>query len=119
MKIIILTQLLVLILGSLVVSFYTGAEETRGYAIGAGLILINFVVMGISWGQIFKKKYIALSILAIVSKYAILAAILYYLVKHLRVSLLWFSLGIGSFVMSAVIYALIMAFKNEEEKDGI
>lgn len=68
--------------------------------------------MAYAWGNIIQKKLIALSGALIVSKYAILAAIIYYLVNKPGISLLWLALGVASFGFSAFAYAIVESKKN-------
>jgi hypothetical protein len=74
------------------------------FAIGGVLVGLNFLILGFAWSLIFQKKLIALAVPLIVFKYAILGLIIYQLTKATSVDLLWFSMGIGSFVISALIY---------------
>ncbi|MNS76869.1 hypothetical protein D3C72_1104270 [compost metagenome] len=62
--------------------------------------------MALGYGLIFKKKLIALAIGIIVFKYAILGIIIFQLVKQPWLSSLWFCLGIATFGVSALVYAL-------------
>lgn len=73
--------------------------------------------MGLAWGFIFQKKLIALSIGIIVFKYAILGIIIFTLVKQPWFDTLWFSLGIASLILSALVYGLKEALR--EGKDNV
>jgi len=62
--------------------------------------------MGLGYGLIFKKKLVALAIGIIVFKYAILGIIIFQLVKQPWLSSLWFCLGIATFAITAMVYAI-------------
>jgi hypothetical protein len=82
------------------------AEAAEAFAIGGALVAANFLILGILWGWIFNKKLIALAVSLIVFKYAILGLIIYRLIKVVAVDPFWFAMGIASFILSALIYAL-------------
>lgn len=71
--------------------------------------------MGISFGWIFKKKLVALAIGIIVFKYAILGIIMFTLVKRSWFNPLWFAMGVASFVLSGIFYALKEALREGKE----
>lgn len=64
-------------------------------------------MLAFAWSLIFKKKLIALAISLIVFKYAILGLIIYQLIKVTKVDLFWFSMGVASFAVSALVYAFV------------
>jgi hypothetical protein len=82
------------------------------FAAGAALIGLDFLLLGIAWSWIFNKKLIALAVSLIVFKYAILGLIIYRLIKVLAVDPFWFSMGVASFILSALIYALWMNYSR-------
>jgi hypothetical protein len=106
MKKIGLLQTLVMALATPLLLAFTTQQQTCSFLIGSGLILMSFALMGLGYGLIFKKKLVALSIGIIVFKYAILGIIIFQLVKQPWLSSLWFCLGIASFGVSALLYAL-------------
>ena len=69
---------------------------------------INVALMVFCWGLIFRKKFIALSVGVIVFKYAILGVMIYFAILKGWLSPLAFSLGIGTVVPAALIYAMIV-----------
>lgn len=84
---------------------------------GSLVILISFFLLGIGFGLIFKKKLIALAIGIIVFKYAILGIIIFTLVKLSWFNPLWFAMGVASFILSGIFYALKEALR--EGKDNV
>ncbi|MFP5518604.1 MAG: hypothetical protein ACLGGX_01770 [Bdellovibrionia bacterium] len=118
MKTIIKFQIITTLLGAGALWAYGLNEGALAFIYGSILMLINIALLAFAWGQIFKKKYIALSALVIVSKYAILGTILYYFVKTLEVDLLWFSMGVSSPILPAIVYAIKESSRSEVD-DGI
>lgn len=115
MKLIVITQFLITGLGALGLWFLSDASSTYSYLIGAGLILLNFLLLGLAWKLIFTQKFVALSVGVIVFKYAILGIIIFRLVKLPWVDLLWFALGVATFMIPAVVYAVREALNKKEE----
>lgn len=106
MKIIVKFQALISFLGALVINFTLGSSQALSFFVGSMVILGSACLMAFAFGNIIKKKFIALSGGLIVSKYAILAAIIYYLVDYPGISVLWLCLGVASFGLSAFAYAI-------------
>lgn len=115
MKLVVLIQFIVAVVGSLLVGYFCGAQQSYSFLIGAGLILLNFLLLGLAWKLIFAQKFVALSIGVIVFKYAILGIIIFKLVKNPWVSLLWFSMGVATFMIPAIAYAIKEALNKKEE----
>lgn len=82
-------------------------QAAISFGIGGVAVGFNFLMLGTAWSLIFQKKLIALAISLIVFKYAILGLIIYQLGQALKVDLLWFAMGIASFIVSAVTYILV------------
>jgi hypothetical protein len=72
-------------------------------ATGGVLMILNFALLAWSWQLISSKKLIALSLLIIVSKYTILAVVLYSLLSLPWVQPFGFIVGISIFVLAAVV----------------
>lgn len=106
MKKIILIQVLVTIGLATATLPFIAAHQWLSLLLGVGTILLNFLLLAWGWSLIFKKKLIALAVGIIVFKYAILGIIIYRIVNEPWFQPLWFSLGIASFVISALIYSL-------------
>jgi hypothetical protein len=64
--------------------------------------------------MVFQKKLIALAVLIIVFKYAILGIIIYLLVKQSWLLPLWFAGGVSSMMVAALIYGLTLGYFKEE-----
>ena len=112
MKLILLSQVIVTIVGSLLLAYFAAMPQAFSYAAGSGLILFSFILLGWSWGLIFSKKMIALAIGIIVFKYAILGIIIYTLVRLNWFVPLWFAFGVSSFALSAFAYAMREGLKE-------
>ena len=118
MKIVLITQTLITLFGGLILGFFYAPQQPLSFVTGSLVILGSFFMLGIGYGMIFKKKLIALAIGIIVIKYAILGIIIFTLVKLSWFNPLWFSMGVASFVLSAIVYALKESL-NREGKDNV
>jgi hypothetical protein len=77
------------------------------FGLGGMLMLVNVIGLTFLWDSLFQKKHVALSLLVIVSKYAILGFVLFKILSLSWLHPVLFSIGIGSFGVAAVIYGLI------------
>ncbi len=109
---VIFPQLIVTVLGTLLLWMFAAPHQDVSYLVGSLLILLSFILLGIGYGLIFKKKLVALAIGIIVFKYAILGIIIYTLIQQSWFDRLWFAMGIASFVLSALIYAIRESIKE-------
>jgi hypothetical protein len=89
------------------------------FLLGGLTIWYGFLSWAIGMGFIFQKKYIALAIGIIVFKYAILGVIIYWFVHQAWSQPLWYALGVASFIITALAYAVMEALKKEENKNVI
>lgn len=118
MKRVLLFQLLIVMLGSFLLWAFDRTLDIPSYAAGGALVSGNFFTLGSILNFIFKKKLIALMVLVIVFKYAILGIIIYVLVKQSWLIPLWFAAGVSSMMMGSLIYAITFGFfdkSNEKE----
>lgn len=112
MILILISQALFTILGTLLLAYFAAMPHALSYAAGSGLILLSVVLLRLGWGLIFSKKMIALAIGIIVFKYAILGIIIYTLVHLKWFTPLWFAFGVASFALSALVYAIREGLKE-------
>ncbi|MBV2169928.1 MAG: hypothetical protein KUL82_14585 [Bdellovibrio sp.] len=112
MKIVLVIQAALTLLGGALLAYFYAPQQAFSYMAGAFVILTSFFLLGIGFGMIFQKKLIALATGIIVFKYAILGIIIFTLVKLSWFNPLWFSMGVASFVLSALIYALKEALRE-------
>lgn len=84
------------------------------FASGGLVVAANFILLGLGWNLVFRKKLIALSVLIIVFKYAILGIIIYQLVKQNWLLPLWFAAGVASIMLGSLIYGLTLGLFKEE-----
>jgi hypothetical protein len=114
MKRVIIFQLLTALIGSFIM-WLCGANQGIGsYITGALVVAGNFIFLGSSMNLVFRKKLIALPVLIIVFKYAILGIILYHLVKQSWMQPFWFAIGVASMMGGSLIYGLTLGFFKEE-----
>ena len=105
MKFSIGVQALLTFAGAALVATLSNTADGLSYGAGAGTVFLNFIFLSAGWGLIFRKKWVAVAIAIIVIKYAILGALLYYLMQQPWLNLTWFAVGVASFVGTALIYA--------------
>ncbi len=87
------------------------SQHITSFAIGT---VFAFIILGgwmIVWSPLKHKKFIALVLLFIVSKYAIFAVSLYWLVQVYQIETLWFIFGTTSLIPTALVLALKEANK--------
>jgi hypothetical protein len=106
MNFVLSVQMLITVLGSIVLGWFLGLQQSASFATGSLAIGLSFSMMAIGYGLIFRKKMIALAVGIIVIKYAILGIIIFTLVKLAWFDPLWFALGVASLILSAIAYAL-------------
>src|SRR5687768_5172301 len=106
MKIVLIVQSAITLIGTLLLSYFYAAQQAFSFMAGSLTILTSCILLGIGYALIFRKKLIALAVSIIVFKYAILGIIIFTLVKLSWFSPLWFALGVSSLIFSAIAFAL-------------
>lgn len=93
-----------------------GAQQYVASFVGGGLVVtLNFILIGFGWKMVFQKKRVALAVLIIVFKYAILGFIIYLLVKQPWLLPLGFAAGVASIMIASLIYGLTLGAFNTVE----
>lgn len=85
-----LTVVIVLVLG--------GSQQAASAATGALLTTGNLGLLAWTWTRLFDKKSIAWAGAIIVTKYAILVGILYWILQQRWIQGMWFMAGVVTFV---------------------
>lgn len=119
MKLILVSQILITALVGGLLGIFYAPQQSLSFVSGSGTLFLSFILLGIGYGLIFKKKMIALAVGIIVIKYAILGIIIFTLSELLWFDPLWFSLGVASFVLSAIVYAVREALREGSEHGSI
>lgn len=122
MKKVLFFQALISVLGASLLAIFAAPFQTISFLVGSGLILLSFFLLGTGWALIFQKKLIALAVGIIVFKYAILGIIIFTIVKRPWFDPMRFAMGVASFVLSAIYYAVIQSrieAKNEGNENVI
>lgn len=91
-----------------VVAFAFGLQLAASFCIGAGAMWVNYLVIGWTSWRTLAKKSIAWTTAIIVIKYAVLLGTLFFVVRRPWFSVLAAGIGIGSFVFSALLGAVLM-----------
>jgi hypothetical protein len=115
MKLFIIIQLAVTVLGAIVLGEGRGPEGAASFAIGSGIVLVNVMSLAFVFQKLIQKKLIALSLSIIVFKYAILGIIIYKLLSLPWVDRLWLCVGLASLVVSSLFFASIA--RNDDDGD--
>jgi hypothetical protein len=94
------THTLVLVVLASILWAFLGTLEAISFLLGGLLGFANFCLLFLLLKQIFEKKHVALASLIIVFKYAILGLIIYFLVVHTQIHVLWLGIGVGSLLIT-------------------
>lgn len=119
--------MIIILISQIILSFTIGAvlwqtnsaHHGISFLLGSGIILFDFVLFWIAGKLIFAKKLVALAIGIIVFKYAILGIIVFKIFELTWLNILWFCLGIASFALSAVSYAVKETLREGKDNGGI
>ncbi len=114
MKRILLFQVPIILAGFLSLWFFGPRQSAESFLSGGLLITFNFILLGIGWNLVFRKKLVALSVLIIVFKYAILGVIIYQLVNQPWLLPFWFAAGVASIMIASIVYGTTVGFFKEE-----
>jgi hypothetical protein len=117
MKRVLLFQGLLLAIGAVALYWCGPQQAAASYILGGFIVGGNFILLGSAWKMIFNKKQVALSVLIIVFKYAILGVIIYVLVNQKWLSPFWFAAGIASMMMASLVYGLTLGLFENETKE--
>lgn len=106
--------ILVIVAGGLYA--YGQSQLAASFAYGALLMLINMTGIVWSWWRILGKKPVALTILIIVIKYALLLSSMFYCVQAGWFNALGAGLGVASFALAILGAAIHTEPKPEKEE---
>ena len=87
--------------------------ELKSALFGSGLSGFLFVFSYLGWSGIFAKKFVALSAMIIVFKYAILVLIVYVFANQTWSSVGWFVGGMVTFKAPLFLWAIFLSRKNK------
>jgi hypothetical protein len=90
---------------SLAAYFLHSFELGASTAAGAVIMTVNSAGITWAWWRILDKKPIALTLLIIVIKYAVLLSSIYYLARAPWFNVMGAGLGIASFMFAALLFA--------------
>ena len=108
-------QLSLVIIVTLVLWLLGQTHSAASYFSGSFLIFINVLILAVAWSFISQKKLVALAVSVIVFKYAILGVIIYRLLKFPWLSPLWMSVGLGSLLVTTLLFGLLQSLNNQKE----
>lgn len=96
-----LSIVLILIIGAL-----TSIQHATSFAVGAGIITLNWFAISFSWKRLLAKKSVALATGVIVIKWAIFGAICIVLGRQNWVDSTWLILGVSTIIPTVLILAV-------------
>jgi len=91
---------------SLIIFLAWGKVLAISFACGWVIAMVNLFLIWALWRLVFQKKLIALVVVIIVLKYAILGLVTYKLIKASWLNPLGFAMGLLSNVLAITIFAL-------------
>lgn len=113
MNFVLIIQVVATVLFGGLLYVFSASQHSYSFISGALTIFLSFFLLGIGWKLIFQKKLIALAVTIIVFKYAILGIIIFRLRDLSWFEPLWFALGVSSFILSALAFAIKEALREE------
>lgn len=87
-------------------------QGVLSYALGTVVIMVNVGLLAFVLKQLFAKKSVALTVFAIVTKYAVLGTIIYLMATQSYLPLVWFVVGLSTVIVSALTYGGVVAIKK-------
>lgn len=116
MKRVVAFQSLIIVIGCVLLYFTGMRHAISSYVIGGAIVMGNFILLGLGWSLVFRKKLIAQSVLIIVFKYAILGVIIYHFVKQSWLLPFWFAAGIASMMFASLVFGLTLGFFEDSDE---
>jgi hypothetical protein len=107
-------QFLIGVALSIAVGLIWGFQLGASFAVGVALVLGNLLVLAWAWWRLFEQKTIAWTLLIIVIKYAVLLGSIIILARMAWFRVLGAGLGVSSFVIAALVWAVIMQRQETE-----
>lgn len=111
-KILILT-IIVGLISAATIAQLEGESAAASFSAGFYFLTLNLIILTLSWWLILRKKLIAISFPIIVFKYALLAAILYPLLRIINLDRLWLIAGFALFFISLTTISIVFLLKNK------
>jgi hypothetical protein len=88
-------------------ALYGNARLSASVAAGSGLLLFSVASLAWVWWRVLNQKTVAWTTLIIVIKYAVLLASLYFFTRTDGLDVIGLGIGVGCFMISALIWALL------------
>lgn len=112
-------QLILSAVITLLLWFYSYETQAFNFAVGSLVMLALYFSNALVLEWVFKKKHVALALLVIVCKYAILAVIIYRLVRLNQLDPLFFAMGVLSFQLVVLILAKKLISQDESKDESL
>jgi hypothetical protein len=88
-------------------------QEWLPFAIGWGIGIVNFLLLGLVWRRVLDKKPVATTLGLIVIKYSILIGVLHTVVTRWKVPLPFMFMGFGAIVLGFLALGFRELLKRE------
>lgn len=99
-------QAVIGLIGALGIGYQWGFHPSASFMAGVALMLGNMIGIGWAWWRVITQKTIAWTVLIIVIKYAVLLSSIYYLGREPWFDVALAGLGITSFLVAVLIWAV-------------
>jgi hypothetical protein len=99
-------QIVLSIVLILAIAAFRPIQHATSFAVGAGVITLNWFAISFSWKRLLAKKSIALATSVIVIKWAFFGAICIVLGRQNWVNSTWLILGVSTIIPTVLILAL-------------
>ncbi|MCB0347984.1 MAG: hypothetical protein KDD37_04075 [Bdellovibrionales bacterium] len=96
-----------------------GFEHIASFVFGGLVTTVNFYTLAIVLNAFTSEKSVALALLLVVFKYAILGYFIYYLVGQNNLHLLGFALGVGSLIITGPVAALLITKQARGKNESL
>lgn len=116
LKILFMVQIAITLIGAGLLTYLYDLQLGASYGVGATIVTANLALLAWSSWRLLAKKSIAWTVLIIVIKYAVLLGSVVYFARASWFSSLGAGLGIASFVIAALIGAVLL--KKEKVEIG-
>lgn len=116
-KVLVLRQMAVTLLVAIGLWTVAPPQHALSFFIGSAFVMINWVLLTLSWSWVLGKKSIALATSTIVIKYAIFGIICVVIVRLPWVSLGWLVGGI-SMIIPTVLWLALRPLSGEKENNS-
>jgi hypothetical protein len=93
----------------------TRYNQVLSFLLGSTIMTLNFYSLGLIWKRVFEKKPVAITLGLIITKYTVLALLLFYAIKKWQIELIPLVVGLSTMMGSFLLLALEI-YLSEKKK---